>query len=124
MEQASILVVDDQEMVLNFLKVFVERLGFETITAVDGQEAWDHFQQSPPQLVITDLRMPGMNGIELAKKIRGLSIMPPIIVLTGSFADAICSDFDELRNVHIAQKPINTRDFAALIRELTGVACV
>ena len=124
MGKASVLLVDDQAMVLNFLKVFVGRLGFEPITACDGQEAWDHFQQAPPELVITDLRMPGMNGIELAKKIRGLSVMPPIIVLTGSFADAICSDLDELRNVHIAQKPIDTRDFGALICELAGAPCV
>jgi DNA-binding response OmpR family regulator len=115
------MVVDDQAMVLNFLKVFTSRLGFETITARDGEEAWEQFQSTAPDLVITDLRMPRMNGVELATRIRDLSIMPPIIVLTGSFADAICSDLEHLRNVHVAQKPINTRDFTELIHELVGV---
>jgi CheY-like chemotaxis protein len=116
----EILIADDQPIVLNFLKTIVERLGFQPIAAADGKEAWEAYQHSTPVLVITDLRMPHMNGIQLARLIRKQSVMPPILVLTGSFADAVCSELEDIRNLHITRKPVDVREFSALILELTG----
>ena len=120
----EILIADDQAIVLNFLQAFVSRLGFTPVTAADGEEAWQLCQKSSPVLVITDLRMPRLNGVELAGRIRAQSIMPPIIVLTGSFADAICEELESLRNLHIVQKPVDVREFSSLIKELTGTAAM
>ncbi len=65
-----ILVVDDDESLRRVTQVQLEQAGFATTTAADGDEALKLLQQSPPDLVISDLKMPGMSGLELLRRIR------------------------------------------------------
>jgi two-component system NtrC family response regulator len=65
-----VLVVDDDESVRRVTQVQLEQAGFKTTTAGDGIEALTILQKSPPDLVITDLKMPGMSGMELLRRIR------------------------------------------------------
>ena len=65
-----VLVVDDDESLRRVTQVQLEQAGFETTTAADGTEALNILQKSPADLVITDLKMPGMSGIELLRRIR------------------------------------------------------
>jgi DNA-binding NtrC family response regulator len=65
-----ILVVDDDESLRRVTQVQLEQAGYTTTTAADGYEALTILQKSPPDLVITDLKMPGMSGLELLRRIR------------------------------------------------------
>ncbi len=65
-----ILVVDDDESLRRVTQVQLEQAGFKTLTASDGAEALNILQKSPVDLVITDLKMPGISGLELLKRIR------------------------------------------------------
>ncbi len=65
-----VLVVDDDESLRRVTQVQLEQAGFETRTAADGTEALRVLQKSPADLVITDLKMPGMSGLELLRRIR------------------------------------------------------
>jgi DNA-binding NtrC family response regulator len=65
-----VLVVDDDESLRRVMQVQLEQAGFKTTTAAYGAEALAMLQKSPPDLVITDLKMPGMSGIELLRNIR------------------------------------------------------
>lgn len=75
----SVLVVDDDESLRRVTQVQLEQAGFKTVTAADAVEALSALRQSLPDLVITDLKMPGMSGLELLRRIR--ADYPELIVV-------------------------------------------
>ncbi|HZQ55971.1 MAG TPA: sigma-54 dependent transcriptional regulator [Bryobacteraceae bacterium] len=77
-----VLVVDDDESLRRVTQVQLEQAGFKAITAADGEEALSILQKLPVDLVITDLRMPGMTGMELLRRIRADYADVLVIVLT------------------------------------------
>ncbi|MBI5524370.1 MAG: response regulator [Desulfarculus sp.] len=78
-----VLVVDDEPMVLDVLTRYLRHQGLETMAAGDGQEALRLFSQEPCDLVISDLRMPGMDGLQLLHAIKGLNPRVPFIFISG-----------------------------------------
>jgi DNA-binding NtrC family response regulator len=87
----SILLVDDEVAILKSFACFFEECGYHVLTARDGHEGLAAFQLHRPALVFTDLRMPGMDGLELIRRLKELSPPTPIIVISGIgvVADAI-----------------------------------
>lgn len=79
----TLLIADDEKNILSGLRMAFEDEGYNVITASDGNEAWDNVQKNIIDLVITDLRMPGMDGYELLKRISSSYPALPVIVLTG-----------------------------------------
>lgn len=82
------ILCDDNEIILEGLSSQIKwkDLGIElTATAADGNEAWELIQKNPPDLLITDIRMPYMDGLELSKKARELN--PNIVILIISAYD-------------------------------------
>lgn len=77
---ARILVVDDEPQILRVLRRGLESHGFEVVTAADVASALQIFRSMSINLVITDLRMPDRNGVELSREIRGASAVPIIIL--------------------------------------------
>ena len=77
-----ILVVDDDALSREFLVEAISALGYKPIEAKNGQEALERAQSSNPDLVLTDLRMPGMDGMELVKKIREVAPDLPSVMIT------------------------------------------
>ena len=88
---ATILVVDDEKNIRSGLCIAFEDEGYDTLEAADGQEAWSIVNRKSVDLVVTDLRMPGMSGYDLLKKISSAYPTLPVIVLTGhgSIEDAV-----------------------------------
>ncbi len=80
---ARILIVDDNRSGLAARKVVLEELGHEVTTAAGGEEALQRFSETRFDLVVTDQRMPKMNGTELIRAIRALDQAVPIIMLSG-----------------------------------------
>jgi DNA-binding response OmpR family regulator len=70
--QARILIVDDEEDILELLKYNLQREGYLIDTALDGVSALQKIQEFKPHLVILDIMMPGMDGIEVCEKIRAM----------------------------------------------------
>lgn len=83
MHDTRVLIIDDEEAVLEGLGLFLEDEGYKVYKARDGDSGLKAFQSAKPDLVMTDLRMPGMSGIEVISEIRKLRENTPIIVLTG-----------------------------------------
>ena len=81
---ATILVIDDERMVCDLLRAVFSRYGHEVLTAFDGRKGLDLFEQHRPRFTLLDLRMPGMNGIEVLTRIRALDPRAAVIVLTGA----------------------------------------
>jgi diguanylate cyclase (GGDEF)-like protein len=66
----KILVVDDELVSRLVVQAAVERLGHQWVAASDGEEAWRHFQEDRPDVLITDLLMPGVDGLQLCRRVR------------------------------------------------------
>lgn len=85
MEQIKVLLVDDNRLALKYLKLLIdwESCGFVIVgTATDGREGLRKYKELKPQVVITDIQMPVMSGIELSKRIRELDTAAKIIFLS------------------------------------------
>lgn len=83
LRELTVLCVDDEAVAREQLSVLVRRIGAEAILAEDGERGLEAFRRHGPDLVITDLLMPGMDGLELARSIRALDPDAPIFVATG-----------------------------------------
>ncbi|HQR32462.1 MAG TPA: response regulator transcription factor [Blastocatellia bacterium] len=79
-ETQRILVVDDETQIARVLRRGLSARGYEVQTASDGEEALNVFSQWPADLVITDLSMPQMGGLELCRRLRKLSQVPIIVL--------------------------------------------
>ena len=79
----KILVVDDESMFLQVITECLELGGYESCTASGGEEGLRQLYEQRPDLVITDMRMPGMDGYEFARRVRQTCDVP-IIMLTGA----------------------------------------
>lgn len=79
----SILVVDDEDLPRRCFVVVLQRLGYEAEAAVSGEDALGKFDGRRHRLVLTDHRMPGMNGSELAERIKRLSPATPVVMCSG-----------------------------------------
>src|SRR5688572_12421647 len=79
-ETARILVVDDEAQLTRVLRTGLKSRGYEVRTAPDGMTALETFNEWQPELVITDLAMPRMDGLELCRQIRAVSQVPIIVL--------------------------------------------
>ena len=80
MEKKRILLVDDEEGIQLLYREEFEDEGFEVTTAYNGEEALEQFSQQLPDLVILDINMPGMNGIEVLRRMKEINPNLPVIL--------------------------------------------
>jgi DNA-binding response OmpR family regulator len=78
-----ILVVDDEPDFVELIREFVARKGYHPIVAHDGREALQKLKEERPHIVLLDIRMPGMDGLEVLKRIREADREVGVIMLTG-----------------------------------------
>lgn len=80
MKQFRVLIVDDEQRILDFLRVKLKNSGYEVITAENGAEALDQVHAQEPDMVVLDVLMPGISGLDILKEIRAFSSIPVIIL--------------------------------------------
>ncbi len=110
-----ILIVDDEEMIVRTVKAYLDREGFKTYTAFDGEEALRAFADKGPDLIVLDLMLPKVSGIEVTRSIRAKSSVP-IIMLTAKAAEADRVVGLELGADDYVVKPFSPRELVARIR--------
>jgi len=110
-----ILIVDDEEMIVRTVKAYLDREGFKTYTAYDGEEALRSFDEKGPDLIVLDLMLPKVSGIEVTRSIRTKSSVP-IIMLTAKAAEADRVVGLELGADDYVVKPFSPRELVARIR--------
>jgi len=79
----KILLVDDDEIQLRLLRILLMKEGFTIYTTADGPQGITIFKKNHPDLVLLDLGLPSMSGIEVLKEIRHIDIKSKVIVVTG-----------------------------------------
>ena len=87
----KVLIIDDEVSIRESLSIFLEDEGFEVITAGNGYIGVENFKNNQPDIVILDLRMPEMSGMEVIPKIREINDLIPIIIISGNneISDAV-----------------------------------
>jgi DNA-binding NtrC family response regulator len=117
----KILVIDDDESTRESLTSYLSELGYEVYEADNGLTGLEMIKSNTPDLVISDIRMSGLNGIELAYVVKGLNFNIPIILVSCyentdlNFEDSYCFAY--------LQKPLNISDLKLnIVRALKRAA--
>jgi two-component system KDP operon response regulator KdpE len=110
-----ILVVDDERQITTILRTSLQVSGYSVDTAKNGLEAFQKFETDPPDLIITDLSMPEMNGLELTQAVRRVATTP-IIVLSVRDSDSMkVTALDEGADDYLT-KPFSMNELLARVR--------
>jgi two-component system, OmpR family, response regulator len=116
-DSSTILLVDDEDSVQKLLTYPLERDGFRVVSARDGEEALQRFADEPVDLVVLDIMLPKLDGLEVCKRLRAESSVP-IIMLT-----ARDDEFDTVLGLELGAddyitKPFSIREFRSRVRAL------
>ncbi len=115
MRKTGVLIVDDDENICELLTLYLEKEGFETFSAYDGQQALELFKLKSPDIVLLDLMLPKIDGNDVCREIRKISDTP-IIMLT-----AKSETFDKVLGLELGAddyitKPFDSKEVVARIK--------
>ncbi|MBM4762528.1 response regulator transcription factor [Bacillus sp. B15-48] len=114
----KVLVVDDEQSIVTLLQYNLEQSGYEVITATDGELGEQLALQENPDLIILDLMLPKLDGIEVCKRLRQHKMMTPILMLT-----AKDDEFDKILGLELGAddymtKPFSPREVIARVKAI------
>ncbi|MBI2070512.1 MAG: response regulator [Elusimicrobia bacterium] len=112
---AKILIIDDEADMRLAMRQLLEELGHSVLEAGDGSSALGALDQNPADLVLLDLRLPGMDGVEILEKIRKRSADLPVFIITGYGHEEALRQVMSLGATDCFTKPFHNRDLAAAI---------
>ena len=113
---ASVLIVDDEAPEREGLAVLLKRWGYDTEMASDGEEALGKVSTFDPMIVISDLRMPGMGGMELLKHLRDAGSAATFIILTGQGSIEEAVEATKLGAYNFLEKPLDSNRLQVELR--------
>ena len=82
---SKLLLIDDEESIVRVLSLSLRSDGYEVATAYNGEEGLKLFQQESPDIILTDIKMPGMDGLEVLKKVKELNPDTEVIVIRAEY---------------------------------------
>jgi len=103
----SILIVDDEKMILRIIERFLGDYGFTTITAQNGEEGLNRFKKTPTELVILDIGMSGTSGCELYKMLKQVSSQTKVLFISGNPLEFFEIDTPEINANCFLAKPFS-----------------
>ncbi|MGB7342466.1 MAG: response regulator transcription factor [Phototrophicaceae bacterium] len=112
-----ILIVDDEQRIIDLARMYLEQAGYQIDSATDGLVALDKILTNEPDLIVLDLMLPGLDGLEVCRRVRAKSDVP-IIMLT-----ARSDDIDKIVGLELGAddyltKPFNPRELVARIKAI------
>ena len=112
----TVLVVDDEPLVRDLLVQFLSLRGYRTLGVKDGPAALSMVEQAAPDLILLDLMLPGMNGVEVLRRLRDKHFTGAIIIVTGSYDEELLQDAWSLHPQEVIGKPIDLEKLLAMIQ--------
>ena len=112
----TILVIDDDESLRDTIGLMLEQEGFRAVLCGDGRSGYDEALKLRPDLLLVDLRLPQMNGMDICRQLRSMNVRTPIIILS-----AVGDEVDKVLLLEVGAddyvvKPFGTRELLARIR--------
>ena len=120
MSELKILLVDDDDGIRKSFSTLLVKKGYKIDAKSTGLEAINCIKQSKYDILLTDLKMPNMTGIELLKEARKIDPDLGVIIMTGYGEIASYLEAMDLGAVEYLNKPINTSDLEIIIKKLTS----
>lgn len=124
-QKKRILLIDDEDLVLRTVRKVLEREGYEVVACRGGEEALEQVKGEDIHLIVSDVRMPKMNGLETIKKLReAMKTLKrkPVkeIVVTGFAEEAACEEAERMGVADYIYKPFDIRDFVVCVKKNVG----
>ncbi len=116
MKNCGVLIVDDEPCILELAAAFFKSHGVDACCAPNGEEALRKLRARTFGMMITDFNMPGMDGLELARKARGIAPRMTIIMSTGDISPGICRLAREAGITRVFGKPFHFEKILAMVR--------
>jgi two-component system response regulator RegX3 len=113
-----VLIVEDEPSYVQALQVALAAEGFEVVAALDGKEGLERFRAARPEVLLLDLMLPGLSGLDVLREVRRLSDLP-VIVVSAKGAEADIVSALELGADDYVTKPYSARELVARIRAAT-----
>jgi two-component system nitrogen regulation response regulator NtrX len=111
-----ILVIDDEAAIRDMMRMILEYEGYDCLVAATGQEALGQMERATPDLVFLDIKMPGMDGLEVLSRIRGLDEGVPVVMISGhaTISDAVAAT--KLGAFDFIEKPLASERVLVTVR--------
>ena len=113
-----ILLAEDDESMRRFLVKALERAGYEVVSYGNGSEAYQRLKKEPFTLLLTDIVMPEMDGIELARRANELDPDLKIMFITGFAAVALNSEDKATKEAKVLSKPFHLKDLVSEVEKM------
>jgi len=105
----KILLIDDDEMTIVFMRKLLEDAGFAVVATADGPHGIDMYKEHYPDLVLLDVGLPGMSGLQVLKEIRRIDPNALVVIITGYKSPVTQSQAMEQGAREFIEKPIDAR---------------
>ena len=115
---AKILLAEDDHDMRRFLVKALQHAGFAVVSFDNGLDAYDQLRVEPFELLLTDIVMPEMDGIELARRASELDPDIKIMFITGFAAVALNSDSEAPKNAKVLSKPVHLRELVSEVNKM------
>jgi len=113
----KILVIDDEKPTLSMFRLFLEAWGYRVLTAENGAQGLDIFRNEKPDIVITDIKMPGMDGLTVLQHIIDIDPKAVVIVITGHGDTDLAQRALDSQAVEFIHKPIKKEALEAALKK-------
>jgi len=113
----KILVIDDEKPTLSMFRLFLEAWGHRVLTAENGTDGLEIFRKNKPDIVITDIKMPGVDGLSVLRQIIDIDPLAVVIVITGHGDTDLAQRALENRALEFIHKPIKKEALEAALKK-------
>jgi DNA-binding response OmpR family regulator len=116
----TVLVSEDDRNIAGLIQEIIERKGYGVVLAKDGQQAYEEFKRRKYDLIVTDLKMPKLDGISLIKLVRETDKHIPIVIITGYGSEKNRALVKSYGVVKILTKPCTVKDISDAVESTIG----
>ena len=113
----KILVIDDEKPTLSMFRLFLDAYGYKVYTAENGEDGLEIFQKEKPAIVLTDIKMPGVDGLGVLRQIKEIAPETAVIVITGHGDTDLAEQAVALHAVDFINKPIKKEALDAALEK-------
>lgn len=117
-KRATILVAEDDSLILKTVLAFLKREDYSIISSVDGRDAVDKIAQYRPDLIITDIMMPYLSGLEIVGKVKQSDNPVPVIVSSSMAQKSVVDEAKKLGADAVLSKPYNIKQLLSCVSSL------